>query len=61
MSTAKDQIRQILESQPEDSSYDEIVREIAFRRMVQKGLEDMASEKVISNEEMHQRIKTWQK
>lgn len=61
MSTAKDQIRQILESQPEDSTYDEIVREIAFKRMIQKGLEDVDAGKVISNEEMQHRIKIWQK
>jgi len=34
MSTAKDQIKQVLESQPEDSSYDDILRELAFKRMV---------------------------
>ena len=40
MSTAKDQIREILKRQPDDSSYDEIVRELAFDLMVQRGLKD---------------------
>ena len=60
MATAKDQIKQILESQPDDSSYDEILRELAFKRMVDKGLADIKSGRVISNEEMKTRIMSWQ-
>lgn len=37
MSSAKDQIKQVLENQPDDSSYDELLRELAFKRMVDKG------------------------
>ena len=61
MSTAKDKIKQILENQPDDSSYDEILRELAFKRMVDRGLADFQSGKVVSNEELEHRIKTWQK
>ena len=61
MSVAKDHIKQLINSLPEDSSYDEILREIAFARMVEKGLEDSRENKTISNEEMEHRIKTWQK
>lgn len=38
MSTAKEQISEIIKRQPDDSSYDEIVRELAFELMVQRGL-----------------------
>jgi len=61
MSTAKDQIKQILESQPDDSSYDELLRELAFKRMVNKGLADVREGRVISNKEMENRIKAWQR
>lgn len=61
MSTAKDQISEILKRQPDDSSYDEIVRELAFEAMVQRGLKDSDDGRTISNEEMQHRIKTWQK
>jgi predicted transcriptional regulator len=61
MSTAKDQISEILKRQPDDSSYDEIVRELAFDLMVQRGLKDSDEGRTISNDEMHRRIKTWQK
>jgi len=61
MSTAKDQIKQILESQPEDSSYDDILRELAFKRMVNAGMSDLKNGNVVSNEEMETRIKEWRK
>lgn len=61
MSTAKDQIKQILENQPEDSTYDDILRELAFKSMVNRGMADVASGNVISNEEMKEKIKGWQK
>ena len=61
MSAAKDHIKQLINSLPEDSSYDEILREIAFVRMVEKGLSDVRENRTISNEDMRHRIKTWQK
>lgn len=61
MSTAKDQITEIIRRQPDDSSYDEIVRELAFELMVQRGLKDSDEDRTISNEEMQRRIKTWQR
>jgi len=61
MATAKDQIKQILEDQPDDSSYDELLKELAFKRMVDRGLADVDSNNTISNEEMEHRIKSWQK
>ena len=59
--TEKEKIKAIIDSQPDDASYDEIVRELAFDRMVERGLSDSKNERVISNEEMKHRIKLWQK
>ncbi len=59
MATAKDQIKQILEEQPDDSSYDELLKELAFKRMIDRGLADVDSNNTISNEEMKHRIKSW--
>ncbi|HEV2836037.1 MAG TPA: hypothetical protein VGW58_12000 [Pyrinomonadaceae bacterium] len=61
MSTAKEHIAEIIERQPDDSSYDDIVRELAFDLMVQRGLKDSDERRTISNEEMERRIRTWQK
>jgi len=61
MSTANNQMRKIIEEQPEDSSYDEILRELAFAQMIERGLVDSESGHIISNEEMQRRIRSWQK
>jgi predicted transcriptional regulator len=61
MLSAKQQMTSVINEQPDDSSYDEILRELAFARMVEKGLADSKSGKTISNEEMQRRIKTWQR
>ena len=61
MVTAKEHIVEIIKRQPDDSTYDEIIRELAFDLMVQRGLKDSDEQRVISNEEMGRRIKTWQK
>ncbi|HJZ79375.1 MAG TPA: hypothetical protein VKD91_03485 [Pyrinomonadaceae bacterium] len=61
MWTAKDQITEIVNKQPDDSSYDDIIRALAFDLMVKRGLKDSDQGRVISNEEMQHRIGTWQK
>jgi hypothetical protein len=59
MSLAKRRIQEIIESQPDDAIYDELIRELAFERMVERGLKDSRENRVITNEEMLHRIKTW--
>jgi hypothetical protein len=61
MSMAKQRMKEIIESQPDDASYEGIIRELAFERMVERGIKDVRDGRVISNEEMGHRIKTWQK
>jgi len=60
MSTARDELAQLLANQPEDSSNEEIVRELAFHVMVQRGLADSDAGRTISNEGMQRRIRSWQ-
>ena len=61
MGTAKEYTAEIIKRQPDDRSYDDIVRELAFDFMVQRGLKDSDERRTISNEEMERRIKTWQR
>ena len=61
MSTAKDDLTRIVQAQPEDSSSEEIVRELAFHVMVERGLADSDANRTISNEEVARRIRSWQK
>jgi predicted transcriptional regulator len=58
-STAKEEMLRIIQEQPDDSSYDELLRELAFMRMVERGLQDVAQGRTISNEEMEKRISSW--
>ncbi len=52
---------EVILSLPEDASYDDIMRELAFERMVDRGLKDVRSGRVISNDEMAGRIRAWRK
>ena len=59
MNTAKELVREVLETQPEDASYEEIMRELAFERMVARGMEDVRAGRVVRNDDMERRIKKW--
>ena len=56
MSTVKEELARLIEGQPDDSSREEIVRELAFHIMVQRGLADSDAKRTISNEEMAHRL-----
>ncbi len=60
MPTVKEQMFEVINNQPLDASYDEILRELAFERMVNRGLEDSRQNKILSNDEIEQRIQSWQ-
>ena len=61
MISPKKQMTQIIQKQPDDSTYDEIFRELALARMVERGINDVQKKRVISNDVMRKRIKAWQK
>lgn len=58
--TVKEKMAEIINELPDDSTYDEILRELAFRRMVERGLKNSNEGKTIDNVEMERRIKSWQ-
>lgn len=59
MTSAKAIMVEIIQEQPEDSSYDELLRELAFARMIDRGLADSAADRTIPNEEMLRKIRSW--
>ena len=61
MSKAKEELTKLIAEQPEDSSREEIVRELVFHVMVERGLADSDAGRVISNDEMARRIRSWQR
>ncbi|PKM01769.1 MAG: hypothetical protein CVV17_06615 [Gammaproteobacteria bacterium HGW-Gammaproteobacteria-7] len=61
MPSVKEKMAEVIQAQPEDATYEEVMRELAFERMVERGLEDSRMGRVISDEDMRRRIRTWQK
>lgn len=59
--TAKDIMIKTIKAQPDDSSYDEILKELAFHRMILRGLKDSDEGRTISHEEMEKRVASWEK
>ena len=61
MAMAKERMKALIDSQPDDATYDEILRELAFERMIRRGLEDSRAGRVISDKDMERRIRSWQR
>ena len=61
MAIVKEKMKEVIESQPDDATYEEFLRELTFERMVERGLVDSRGGRVISNEEMKHRIRSWQR
>ncbi len=57
--TAKQAMIDLLERQPDDSSADELLREIAFARMVDRGISDSEQGRTIGHDEMAEIIASW--
>ena len=61
MKNTKQKMSEIIRSQPDDASYEEIMKELAFQLMVDRGMEDSRKGNTISNDEMKNTIRSWQK
>lgn len=61
MSAVKERMADVIRNQPEDATYEEILRELAFEKMVSSGLNDSREGKTISNDDMKRRIGAWRK
>jgi predicted transcriptional regulator len=61
MSNVKEKMTEVIKSQPEDATYEEIMRELTFVRMIERGLADSRGGRIVSNDEMERRIRSWQK
>ena len=61
MAIVKEKMKEVIDSQPDDATYEEILRELAFERMVECGLMDSREGRVISDRVMEHRFRSWQK
>ena len=60
-STAKAQMAAIIQDLPDDTAYDEILRELAFHRMIERGIADVDAGREIGAEEMRKRVRSWRR
>ena len=61
MSSVKDEMTRIIREQPDDSSFDEILRELALARMIDRGLRDSEAGRTISDDEMKRQMNQWRR
>ena len=52
MQTIKEKIAAVVMAQPDDATYEEIIRELAFEKMIERGLNDSRAGRLISDDEM---------
>jgi hypothetical protein len=56
---AKEFVQKTLDEMPDDVSVEEIIKELAFKRMVERGLQDSLNDRVISQEQLEKQIVSW--
>ncbi|MFA6163552.1 MAG: hypothetical protein WC685_09005 [Methylobacter sp.] len=56
---AKEFVQKTLDEMPDDVSVEEIIKELAFKRMVERGLQDSLNDRVISQEQLEKQIASW--
>lgn len=59
MKTAKDEVRELLDRMPEEASLEDIQYHIYVRQKVQRGLEAARQRRVVSQEEIEERMARW--
>lgn len=59
MSTAKEEVRKILDQIPDDSSFEDIQYHIYVREKIERGLKDIKEGRVLSQEEVERKMSKW--
>jgi len=58
-SPSRDQITAIVRSLEQEATYDDILRELAFERMVRRGLDDLAAGRMFTTDQLNQKVRSW--
>lgn len=59
MLSIKESAKKIIDDLPDDVSYDELIRELLFKFMIERGLQDSQKNKIISDEDLGKEIEKW--
>jgi predicted transcriptional regulator len=57
--SAKALLPEVIEARPKDARHEEIMREQAFERMVERGLADARAGRSVSHDEALRSIRSW--
>ena len=61
MAKAKEGAREVIQKLPDDVTTGAIIEELFFKQQVEKGLQDVAEGRVLSHEELKERMARWRK
>lgn len=59
MDTAKDEVRQILDSLPDNTTLEDIQYRIYVRQAIDAGVRDITDGRTLSQEQVEQRVARW--
>ncbi len=59
MNTAKEEVRRLLDQLPEDVSLEDIQYQLYVRQKIHQGLQDIRDGKVVSHNEVEERMSRW--
>ncbi|MEK7405735.1 MAG: hypothetical protein AAB225_11560 [Acidobacteriota bacterium] len=59
MATAKEEVRRMLDSLPDDASLEDIQYHIYVREKIERGLRAIGENRVLSEEEVQHRLSRW--
>jgi predicted transcriptional regulator len=59
MTTAKEEVRKMLEQLPDDASFEDIQYHIYVREKIERGLKDIQEGRVLSQAEVEERMSKW--
>ena len=57
--TEKERILKLIENLPDTATIDDIMDELYFRQVVNRGLADVAAGRIVSHEEAKRRLSKW--
>ncbi len=61
MAKAKTEALELIKKLPDDVSTDAIMEELFFKQQVEKGLQDVAEGRVLTSDELKERMARWRK
>lgn len=59
MGSAKEEVKKILETLPDDASFEDIQYHIYVREKIERGLKDIEDGRLLSQEEAEKRMSRW--